>query len=65
MTAATTAAATGSSRWSRSSRSTSTGTIPATGSSTTSIVVWGILLLVFGRMAILFGRKPKVISANR
>jgi hypothetical protein len=44
---------------------TSTGTIPATGSSTTSIVVWGILLLVFGRMAILFGRKPKVISASR
>jgi hypothetical protein len=44
---------------------TSTGTIPATGSSTTSIIVWGILLLVFGRMAILFGRKPKVISADR
>ena len=44
---------------------TSTGTIPATGSSTTSIIVWGILLLVFGRMAILFGRKPKVIPANR
>ncbi len=43
----------------------STGSIPATGSSTTSIIVWGVLLLVFGRMAILFGRKPKVISANR
>ena len=43
----------------------STGSIPATGSSTTSIIVWGALLLVFGRMAILFGRKPKVISANR
>ena len=43
----------------------STGSIPATGSSTTSVIVWGILLLVFGRMAILFGRKPKVISANR
>ena len=43
----------------------SIGSIPATGSSTTSIIVWGILLLVFGRMAILFGRKPKVISANR
>lgn len=43
---------------------TSTGTIPATGSSTTSIIVWGILLLVFGRMAILFGRKPRVISAG-
>jgi len=44
---------------------TSTGTIPATGSATTSIIVWGVLLLVFGRMAILFGRKPKVISASR
>ena len=43
----------------------STGSIPSTGSSTTSIIVWGILLLVFGRMTILFGRKPKVISANR
>lgn len=43
----------------------STGTIPTTGSSTTSIIVWGVLLLVFGRMAILIGRKPKVISANR
>ena len=44
---------------------TSTGIIPATGSATTSIIVWGVLLLVFGRMAILFGRKPKVISASR
>jgi hypothetical protein len=43
---------------------TSTGTIPATGSSTTSIIVWGVLLLVFGRMAILLGRKPKVIQAG-
>ena len=43
---------------------TSTGTIPATGSSTTSIIVWGMLLLVFGRMAILLGRKPKVIQAG-
>ena len=43
---------------------TSTGTLPSTGSSTTAIVVWGILLVVFGRMAILFGRKPKVIFAS-
>jgi hypothetical protein len=38
------------------------GTIPATGSSTTSLIVWGVLLLVFGRMAILLGRKPKVVA---
>ena len=44
---------------------TSTGTIPATGSSTTAVVVWGILLLVFGRMAILLGRTPRVISTGR
>jgi hypothetical protein len=43
---------------------TTTGTIPATGSSTTAVVVWGVLLLVFGRMAILLGRKPKVIVAR-
>ena len=48
-----------------SSSATSPGTIPSTGSSTTSIIVWGILLLVFGRMALLLGREPKVISAGR
>ena len=48
-----------------SSFATSPGTIPSTGSSTTSIIVWGILLLVFGRMALLLGREPKVISAGR
>ena len=42
------------------STSGSTGTIPSTGSSTTALMVWGVLLLVFGRMAILLGRKPKV-----
>lgn len=42
----------------------STGTIPATGSSTTAVIVWGVLLLVFGRMAILLGRKPKVRPAG-
>jgi hypothetical protein len=41
-----------------------TGTIPSTGSSTTSLIVWGLLLLVFGRMAILLGRKPKVLTGT-
>jgi hypothetical protein len=49
---------------STTSTGTSTGTLPASGSSTTSVVVWGILLLVFGRIAILLGRKPKVIQAG-
>lgn len=40
------------------------GTIPSTGSSTTSIIVWALLLLVFGRIAILLGRKPKVRSVG-
>ena len=43
---------------------TTTGTIPSTGSSTTSLIVWGVLLLVFGRMAILLGRKPKVLTGT-
>ena len=42
----------------------STGTIPSTGSSTTSSIVWGVLLLVFGRIAILLGRKPKVLTGT-
>ncbi len=37
------------------------GTLPRTGSSPTALVVWGVLLLVFGRMAILLGRKPRVV----
>jgi LPXTG-motif cell wall-anchored protein len=37
------------------------GSLPSTGSSPTALIVWGVLLLVFGRMAILFGRKPKVV----
>jgi hypothetical protein len=49
---------------STTSTGTSTGTLPASGSSTTSVIVWGILLLVFGRIAILLGRKPKVIQAG-
>ena len=43
----------------------SNGTLPSTGSSTTSVIVWGVLLLVFGRMAILLGRKPKVLTGPR
>jgi hypothetical protein len=43
---------------------TSGGTIPSTGSSTTSLIVWGVLLLVFGRMAILLGRKPRVTAVR-
>ena len=48
-----------------SSSATSPGTIPSTGSSTTSVIVWGILLLVFGRIALLLGRKPQIIPAGR
>jgi len=36
------------------------GQLPYTGNSPWSLVVWGAMLLVFGRMAILLGRKPKV-----
>jgi hypothetical protein len=45
-----------------SSTGSSGGSIPSTGSSTTSLIVWAVLLLVFGRMAILLGRKPKVLT---
>jgi len=34
--------------------------LPRTGASTTSLVVWSLLLLVFGRMAVLLGRTPAV-----
>jgi hypothetical protein len=44
------------------STSGSSGVIPSTGSSPTALIVWGALLVIFGRMAILLGRKPKVIS---
>ncbi len=39
-------------------------TLPPTGSSTTSLVVWGLLLVTFGRMAVLLGRKPKVLHGG-
>lgn len=34
--------------------------LPVTGGSSVSLVVWSVLLLVFGRMAILLGRTPTV-----
>jgi hypothetical protein len=37
------------------------GTLPNTGASPIPIVVWGVLLLVFGRMALLLARPLKVI----
>jgi hypothetical protein len=42
------------------------GLLPATGSSTTAqIVFWSMLLLVFGRMAILFARPLRVLPAKQ
>lgn len=38
----------------------SVATLPITGGSTMSLVVWAILLLTFGRMAVLLGRAPRV-----
>jgi len=40
--------------------SSTIGELPLTGSSPGYLVAWGIGLIVFGRMAILFGRQPKV-----
>jgi len=40
------------------------GSLPATGSSTAVMVVWAVLVLIFGRMAILLGREPKVIAGR-
>jgi hypothetical protein len=42
------------------------GLLPSTGSSTTAqIVFWSMLLLVFGRMAILFARPLRVLPAKQ
>jgi hypothetical protein len=41
------------------------GLLVSTGSSPTRLVVWAVLLLVFGRMAILLGRPIRVVSALR
>lgn len=38
--------------------------LPRTGASTTSLVVWSLLLLVFGRMAVLLGRTPAVLDGT-
>ena len=37
------------------------GTLAVTGSSPIPILVWGVLLLVFGRMSVLLGRRVKVL----
>lgn len=39
---------------------TPSGVLPYTGGSPWNLVLWGVLLLVFGRMAILLGRTPRV-----
>lgn len=41
------------------------GVLPYTGGDTWTMVVWGALLLVFGRMAILLAKKPKVVDPSR
>ena len=41
------------------------GQLPRTGSSSTwPIVIWGVLLLAFGRIAVLLARKPKVLPPS-
>lgn len=42
----------------------SVGQLPRTGGSVLSMVVWGALLVAFGRMAVLLGRTPAVIPAT-
>jgi hypothetical protein len=48
-----------------SSAGGSGGVLVSTGSSPTRLLTWAVLLLAFGRMAILFGRPIKVIPARR
>ncbi|MEQ1786049.1 MAG: hypothetical protein ABL966_03265 [Acidimicrobiales bacterium] len=38
-------------------------TLPVTGGSTMSLFVWSVLLVIFGRMAVLLGRPPRVRPA--
>jgi hypothetical protein len=45
----------------RSSSGSSNGAIPTTGWSSLPIVIWAMLLLVCGRMAILLGRPLRVL----
>lgn len=40
------------------------GDLPRTGKSATAMIVWSVLLVILGRMAILLGRPPKVIPAT-
>ncbi len=41
------------------------GALPITGRDELPVIVWGILLVVFGRMAVLFARPVKVVPAGR
>jgi hypothetical protein len=43
----------------------SVGQLPVTGRTTAWLVAWGVLLVVFGRMAILFARPVKVLDSAR
>jgi hypothetical protein len=43
------------------SASNTVGDLPLTGSSPGYLVAWGLLLIVFGRMAVLLGRQPKAL----
>ncbi len=38
------------------------GTLVSTGASPTPIILWGVLLLIFGRMAILSARPVRVVT---
>jgi hypothetical protein len=44
---------------------TAAGGLPRTGSSAIALVVWSVLLLVCGRMAVLLGRPPQVLPPLR
>jgi hypothetical protein len=41
------------------------GSLVVTGRSPAALLVWGGLFLVFGRMAVLLGRRPKVLPARK
>ncbi|MEX0846333.1 MAG: LPXTG cell wall anchor domain-containing protein [Ilumatobacteraceae bacterium] len=40
-------------------------TLPKTGSSSMPVIVWGVLLLVFGRMAMLLAKPITVVTDRR
>jgi hypothetical protein len=54
----------GSGTPSGASLASTAGQLPFTGNSPWNLVVWGALMLVFGRMAILLGRKPRVKTSG-